>query len=240
VVLPLPMVWFLVRDTPAEHASINAAEIALIEAGSIEENHDAPGRILREKVTHWATNHRYWLVVASIFFNTVFFWGWSVWLPTYLKVVHHFSFAKAGYLTFIFYGAATLTILTVGRFSDRFFRRAPFAGAGWFLAGLFLLAATFTSDATTCVILMTLSLCTQQIGVSCGQMLYHSVVGTKDMAKSQGIATAVIQMTGSFAPVMIGYFLKATPGDFTTGFVILAGAMVAAACCMAALAREGL
>jgi sugar phosphate permease len=240
LLLPLPMVWLLVRDTPQVHRGVNQAEFAKIKAGSIEADDNAPGRILRTKVTHWSTNHRFWLVVVAILFNSIFFWGWSLWLPTYLKVVHHFSFARAGYLTFVFYGAATATILVVGRFSDRFFRRAPFAGAGWFLAGVCFLGATYSANATICIVLMTLSLCFQQIGVSCGQMLYHSVVGTTDMAKSQGIATAVVQILGSFSPVMIGMFLKATPGDFTLGFVILAGAVLVSAGCMATLAREGL
>jgi sugar phosphate permease len=240
LLLPLPMAYFLMRDTPREHPSVNTGEIAIIESGMIETDDGAPGRILRGKVRNWYTNHRFWLVVISIVFNSIFFWGWSVWLPTYLKTTRHFTFSHAGYLTFIIYGCATLTIIGVSLISDRMFRRAPLAGAGWLLSGAFLIAATMIPDRTACVVLMTLSLCAQQTGVSCAQMLYHSVVGTRDMANSQGYATGVAQILGSFSPVMIGYFLSRSGGDFTLGFMILAAAVVVAAACMAALAWEGL
>ena len=45
--LPLPMVWFLVRDKPEQHPAVNAAEINLVQSGAIEQNNDAPGRILK-------------------------------------------------------------------------------------------------------------------------------------------------------------------------------------------------
>ncbi len=240
VFLPLPMVYFLLRDTPRAHPGVNDAEASLIEAGSIEHDQSAPGRILRARSKGWLSNHRYWLIIVSTIFNSIFFWGWSSWMPTYLKTARHFSFSKAGYLTFVMYGCATLTILLFGRFSDRIYRRAPIAGAGWLLAGVFLLSATLVSDASTAVVLMTASLCAQQAGVSSAHMLFHSVVGAKDIAKSQGYATALQQILGSFSPVLIGYLLEGSGGDFTLGFVILAGAAVVAASCMAALAKEGL
>jgi sugar phosphate permease len=240
VVLPLPLAYFLLRDKPSENPRVNYAELALIEAGKIEYDDGAPGRILRANPTSWFKNHRYWLIVISIIFNSIFFWGWSVWLPTYLKTTRHFTFSKAGYLTFIIYGCATLTIMAVGMFSDRVFRRAPIAGLGWLLSGVFLMTATLVPDRTVCVILMTLSLCAQQTGVSSAQMLYHSVVGTKDMAKSQGYATGFIQILGGFAPVLIGIMLASSGGDFTLGFAILSASVLVAAGCMAALAREGL
>ncbi len=240
VILPLPLAFFLLRDTPRQQPAANPAECRLIETGMIEANQDAPGLILRGKVTSWQRNYRYWLIVVSIIFNSIFFWGWSVWLPTYLKTTRHFTFSKAGYLTFVIYGCATLTIIGIGLISDRVFRRAPFAGIGWLLSGLFLLAATMVPDRTACVVLMTLSLCAQQTGVSGAQMLYHSVVGTKDMGTSQGWATAFVQILGSFSPVMIGYLLSASAGSFTFGFVLLAISVFVAAGCMAVLAREGL
>jgi sugar phosphate permease len=240
VILPLPLAMFLLRDTPRQHPVVNHAELISIESGMIEENDDAPGRILRTKVSSWTKNFRYWLIVISIIFNSVFFLGWAVWLPTYLKTTRHFTFSKAGYLTFVIYGCATLTVLATGLFSDRIFRRAPIASAGWLFAGLFLICATLVSDRTACVIFMTLSLCAQQTGICGAQMLYHSVVGTHDMARSQGVATCFIQLLGSFSPVMIGYFLSAFSGDFTVAFIVLAGAVFAAAVCMAVLAWEGL
>jgi MFS transporter, ACS family, glucarate transporter len=238
LIVPLPMVWFLVRDTPAQHPAVNAAEIDLVHSGAIENNDDAPGRILKTVTSVWR-NHRFWLMPIAISFNAVFFWGWSGWLPTYLRTERHFAFSTSGYLTFVIYGFAVVTILVVGRLSDRLFRRAPFAGLGWASAAVFLIAAALAPSPTWSVVLMICALCAQQVGISCAEMLMHSVVGTADMGKSQGVRAFVTQMFGAFSPVMIGYLLALSGGAFIIPFAVLAVAVVISAGCMIALTREG-
>jgi len=238
LIIPLPMVWFLVKDRPEQNPAVNAAERDLIHAGSIENNDDAPGSILKGVTSVWR-NHRFWLMTIAISSNAIFFWGWSGWLPTYLRTERHFTFSTSGYLTFVIYGFAVATILIVGRVSDQVFRRAPFAGVGWASAAVFLMAAAFAPSATWSVVLMICALCAQQVGISCAEMLMHSVVGTADMGKSQGVRAFVTQMFGAFSPVMIGYMLEVTHGAFIVPFAFLAAAVVVSAGCMIALAREG-
>ncbi len=165
-----------------------------------------PGRILKGVTSVWR-NHRFWLMVLAISCNAIFFWGWSIWLPTYLRTARHFTFSTSGYLTFVIYGFAVATILVIGRVSDRVFRRAPFAGVGWLSAAILLMAAALAPDATWSVVLMICALCAQQVGISCAEMLMHSVIGTADMGKSQGVRALVTQMTGALSPLMIGYIL---------------------------------
>jgi MFS family permease len=238
LVLPLPMVWFLVRDKPAQHPAVNAAEVDLVHAGAIESNDDAPGRILKGVGNVWR-NHRFWLMTVAISANAIFFWGWSGWLPTYLRTERHFTFSMSGYLTFVIYGFAVVTILVIGRVSDHVFRRAPFAGLGWASAAVFLMAAAFAPSPTWSVILMICALCAQQVGISCAEMLMHSVVGTADMGKSQGVRALITQMFGALSQVMIGYILALSGGGFIGAFAVLAIAAVTAAGCMIALTREG-
>ncbi len=238
LVVPLPMVWFLVRDKPEQHPAVNAAEADLVKAGAIENNDDAPGRILKTVDSVWR-NHRFWLMTIAISANAIFFWGWSGWLPTYLRSARHFNFSTSGYLTFVIYGFAVATILIVGYASDRVFRRAPFAGLGWAFAAVFLIAAALAPSATWSVILMICALCAQQVGISCAEMLMHSVVGTADMGKSQGVRAFVTQMFGAFSPVMIGYLLDIFHGAFIVPFSVLAVAVIISAGCMVALTREG-
>jgi MFS family permease len=238
LILPLPMVWFLVRDKPEKHPAINPAEVDFIRAGAIENNEDAPGRVLKTVGSVWS-NHRFWLMTIAISANAIFFWGWSGWLPTYLRSARHFTFSTSGYLTFVIYGFAVATILILGYVSDRVFRRAPFAGLGWALAAVFLIAAALAPSAAWSVVLMICALCAQQVGISGAEMLMHSVVGTDDMAQSQGVRAFVTQMFGAFSPIMIGYLLAASHGAFIVPFAVLAFAVIVAAGCMIALAREG-
>jgi MFS family permease len=238
LVLPLPMIWYLVRDKPEQHPAVNRAEVDQIAAGAIENNDDAPGRILKTVTSVWS-NHRFWLMVLAISCNAIFFWGWSIWLPTYLRTARSFTFSTSGYLTFVIYGFAVITILLIGRLSDRVFRRAPFAGLGWAFAAVFLMAAALAPNATWSVVLMICALCAQQVGISCAEMLMHSVIGTADMGKSQGVRALITQMTGALSPLMIGYILAATGGGFVAPFAVLSVAVVISAGCMIALTKEG-
>lgn len=238
LLIPLPMVWLLVRDTPAQHRAVNQEEADLVAAGAIEENTDAPGRILRGVSTYWR-NYRYWLAVFAIAANAIFFWGWSTWLPSYFRQARGFSFSTSGYLTFVVFGCAILVIVAGGMLSDKLFRRSALAGIGWFMGGVFLLTGAFVADANTSVIFMILALCAQQIGISNGEMLFHSLVATNQMSQSQGVRSFVAQGIGALSPAMIGYLLAAT-GGFTGGMVVLSAAVVISAGCMVVLARQGL
>src|ERR1700719_3025674 len=53
LVLPLPMVWFMVRDKPEQHPAVNQAEADQVKMGAIENNDDAPGRILKTVDSVW-------------------------------------------------------------------------------------------------------------------------------------------------------------------------------------------
>ena len=236
--LPLPMIWFLVRDKPEQHPAVNAAEIKVAQSGAIEQNNDAPGRILKGVSSVWR-NYRFWLMVLAISCNAIFFWGWSIWLPTYLRTARNFTFSTSGYLTFVIYGFAVVTILTIGRVSDRVFRRAPFAGFGWASAAVFLMAAALAPNANWSVALMICALCAQQVGISCAEMLMHSVVSAKQMGRTQGVRALVTQIVGGLSPAMIGIILQYT-GGFVGAFAVLAVAVIVSAGCMVKLAREGL
>ena len=238
LILPLPMVWFLVRDRPAEHPSANAAEVSLVEAGSLENNEDAPGRVARAESRPWFSSIRFWLVTIAISTNNIMYWGWSIWLPTYLRTARGFSFSVSGYLTFVIFGFAVATILVFGHLSDKIFRRAPLAGAGWIFAAVFLMGSALAPSPMWAVVLSICALCSQQVGISCGEMLMHSVVSGKEMGMSQGVRAMVQQLIGGLSPLMIGVIIQAT-GGFVGAFVVLSLAIVISAGCMIKLALEG-
>jgi sugar phosphate permease len=238
IILPLPMIVFLVRDRPAQHPSVRPEEAALIAAGAVEQEEGSPGRLLRTGTANVLRNFRFWLVTIAISANAVFFWGWSTWLPTYLKTVRHFSFSTAGYLTVLIYGAAVITIVALSYLSDKIFRRAPLAVAGWVLGGVFLIVAGLVPSATLSIVFLILSLCGQQAGISGAETLMHSIVASRDMAHSQGVRTFVSQIIGALSPAALGIIVGAS-NNFTAAFAVLAAAVLVSAGCMAVLIREG-
>src|SRR5262249_52607755 len=84
--------------------------------GRAREQRGAPGKALKSVDNVWK-NYRFWLATIAISSNAIFFWGWSIWLPTYLRTERHFSFSTSGYLTFVIFGFAVATILIVGYLS---------------------------------------------------------------------------------------------------------------------------
>jgi ACS family glucarate transporter-like MFS transporter len=237
LILPIPMAWFLIRDTPAEHPAVNVAEAEAALLGSLDNNVDAPGIALKARTGTWAYTP-FWLTTVALGSNAIFFWGWSIWLPTYLRTERHFSFSTSGYLTFVIFGCAVVTILLVGQLSDKLFRRAPLAGLGWLLAGGLLIGAALAPTPVLSVILMTAALCAQQVGISCGEMLMHSVVRESEMGKTQGVRALITMLIGALSPAMIGYIVQAS-GGFTGAFVVLAAAVLISGGCMVSLARSG-
>jgi MFS family permease len=235
--LPLPMAWFLVRDKPDQHPAANIMEIEAATLGALENNAGAPGIALKARTGTW-TYAPFWLTTVALASNAIFFWGWSIWLPTYLRTERHFSFNTSGYLTFLIYGFAVVTVLLVGHLSDRLFRRAPLAGLGWLLAGVFLIAAALAPTPFLSVAFMTGALCAQQVGVACGEMLMHSVVRENEMGKTQGVRAFITMLIGALSPVLIGYIVQAS-GGFTGAFAVLALAVLISGGCMIKLARNG-
>lgn len=238
LILPLPMLWFLVRDLPAEHPDVNTAEVNLVEAGSLHNNKDAPGRIAMAEARPWYLNFRFWMVAAAISASNTMYWGWAIWLPTYLRTVRGFSFSLSGYLTFVIYGCAVATILVFGVVSDKIFRRAPLAGAGWLLAGVFLMASVLAPSPAWSVVFSICALCSHEVGISCAEMLMQSVVKEKQMGMSQGVRALLQNLIGGASPLLIGVIIQHT-GGFLGAFLTLSTAVIVAAGCMVTLAREG-
>jgi len=88
------------------------------------------------------------------------------------------------------------------------------------------------------VVLAICALCSQQVGISCGEMLMHSVVTGKEMGASQGMRAMIQSLFGALSPLMIGVIVQVT-GGFIGAFVVLSLAIVISASCMIKLALDG-
>ena len=116
-------VWF--RNSPREHAGVNAAELALIERPASAAAAEANPSTARS-ATPWEailTSRNVWLLCLVNFFVNV---GWiflATWLATYLREVHHISLQAAGWLTAGTALAGMAGCLTGGWTTDRLVRR---------------------------------------------------------------------------------------------------------------------
>ena len=96
--IPLYLLWRHTADTPRQHKSINAAELSLIEDGQETPGPKAETIPLKTRLSGFAGNYRYWLLVFWYLCLQCMYWGLITWLPSYLKTARNFSWQEMGWL----------------------------------------------------------------------------------------------------------------------------------------------
>src|SRR5882672_4738772 len=149
-------VWYwYYRDTPAQHSRINAAERQLIE-DSLGVRHTSvravPWRRILRSPSLWTLSLMY------------FCYGYAIdvyldWFPKYLNEHRGFNLTQMGFYASLPLLAGALGDLLGGTVSDRCAKRfgnlklarRAVAAAGFVLAAVFIVPATFTTDSTASV-----------------------------------------------------------------------------------------
>ena len=91
-------VWF--RDRPEDHASVNAAELALIHGGTATE--ETASKREPRSATPWLlilSSAPLWFLSAQQFFRAAGYMFYGSWFPTFLKENYGVSTAQSGWLT---------------------------------------------------------------------------------------------------------------------------------------------
>jgi len=116
--------YWLDRDLPADHPSVNAAELAYIQDRAEETKSQTPAAI--EKSVPWKlilTSKNMWFIAAAYSgfgYGSYFFW---YWMPTYLMEVHHFSLKNMGLLAPLPLFAGAIGVITGGLVTDLVYKR---------------------------------------------------------------------------------------------------------------------
>ena len=110
--------YWLDRDLPADHPSVNAAELAYIQ-DEMAPTSQTPAAV--EKTVPWKlilTSKNMWFIAAAYSgfgYGSYFFW---YWMPTYLMEVHHFSLKGMGLLAPLPLFAGAIGVITGGFVTD--------------------------------------------------------------------------------------------------------------------------
>ena len=163
---------------------------------------------------------KYFLVLFTFDFA---FWGFTAWLPTYLVNARGFSMAAMGITASLPFFAGTLGSAIGGWISDRYFsnnRRVPLVASQ--LISAVLLYLTFTADSASRVVLFqTLA---GLFFLSFFSLFWAMPVNTVPQ-RLMGVASGFINMAGQAAafisPLVVGYLVGATDGNFDRAFRFL-------------------
>ena len=206
LLIPLPMVIFMMRDRPRQHPRINNEEVRYIEEGTSVKEAQVP---VTDEKRSYAWNYRFWLMVVSWVFNSAYFWGWAMWMPSYFRAVRHFSFQQAGWVYSLNYVFTVVAVLGTGYLSDRFMRRAPFVTVAGIIGGIcmFLGGSVIDKPFPAIVVLIIALMCSQVCFLMVAALL-QTVVPKRSIAQAVGFAALFVYLISMIAPTFIGFLVQ--------------------------------
>lgn len=236
IVITIPMVIFLTRNKPSEHASVSKGEIMYIEAGRNPSEVAAPTSNDKEKLSYaFIKDYRFWLITLAYLFNNVFFWAWSTWLPSYLHQIRGLPLQEMGNITSLIYGCSLITIYGGGYFSDKFMRRAPFGAIGFLVAGILVFLAINTKNLIVSITCLVGVMMFQEMAMMMIQVLLQRNVNNVNISRATGILNLVSQGLATLSPFIVGLLIGGSGGSYSASFSLMAGCLTVAAIFIAAL-----
>ncbi|MFB7219740.1 MFS transporter [Streptomyces sp. NPDC002596] len=222
--------WYI-RNTPAEHPGVNAAEAAYIERAHAEEDAAGPADV-RTGLLPYLKYRSFWaMCLGWMGFNGVFY-GLLTWGPLYLSESKGFDIATIGWSTLAIFGAGFVGELIGGWTSDRW--KAKGAGANTVMrtmmgvAGIAvvsgLLGVVLVPDAMTAVALLSVVLFFLRWAG-----LYWSLPSVLAGRANAGVVGGAMNLSGNIAgiitPIAVGFIVGAT-GSYTWALLYFVGAGV--------------
>ena len=225
--------WFWFREYPAEHRSVNAAELRLIDGGRPQSKDNTPidgatsqsstgTRMWLEMLTSPAA----WLIFGQQFFRAAGYAFFASWFATYLMETRGVSTVQSGILTAMPLIATVAGSMLGGYASDAIFKatgsvawaRKGVAGVSLTLCALLVFSAFFVSDPTIAVIVISTGAFLAALAAPCGYTVtmdmggnhVASVFSTMNMLGNfgAGLSPWIVPQFKSWvedSPVMLDY-----------------------------------
>lgn len=217
--------WIFVRDRPSASPRVSVNELREIEAGDDTEAEKIEAPFMA--ILSQPNMLKFFTILLFFAFAN---WGFMTWLPTYLVKVRNFSMMQMGLAASLPFFAGCLGSLSGGWVSDRLFpsdRRMPIIIA--LLATSLLLFLSYRADST-----LTLILCQTLAGffllffVAAFWALPMNTIPKQSMGASAGVINMASQIAALSSPLLIGYVLEISAGDFDWVFIVFIAALLIA------------
>lgn len=223
--------WF--RDNPAEHKSVNKAELALIDTGDVagSGHGDVPWRRLVTSRTVWLL----WVQYFALSFPWYFF---ITWLPTYLQEHRGLTQAQSGtYAIFplLFGGFGSLICGMISArvalaFNSVRVARRFLAVIGFLGAAAFMVLAIRLADPLWAMLAMGMASFCNDL-VMPGAWGACMDVGGKYAGTLAGSMNMMGNMAGFVAPTVGGYFIQSGNLGWNSFLYLMAGVYLLGAVC---------
>ena len=198
--------WF--RDAPSQHASVNAAELAIIPVADQRHGHGgAPW-------SHYLVSRSLWMLCIQWFCHFYGFYFYITWLPTYLQEARGVDITRSAVLAGFPLLMAALGSLAGGwstsalirRFDARRARKmvcyVSYAGAA-----ILMLLAIRADSAMAAIALMSLSSFSVELSVPAAWTTAMDL-GGRHVGAVSGAMNTIGQLGGVVAPAVVGYIAQ--------------------------------
>ncbi len=229
--------WWYIRNHPAEHAGVNAAELdhvtahtAAAAARNAEPRPAAPFlHLLRDRSVLF-------MFASWACYNSVFY-GLMTWMPSYLHKAHGFDLKQMGGATFVIFMCGFVGELFGGWLADKWrtaggaanrVMRTLFSVAG-LVAAVAILAVSFAKGLVSVVVLLSIALFFIRW---CG--MFWGVPATLGGQSRAGLLAGAMNFSGNIVgvivPILIGLIVQFTGTYFLALMFFVAAAFGLAVC----------
>ena len=221
--------WWYIRNSPAEHPKVNAAELAYITDANAEaaRTHGERKAILKDLLKSRSVLAMF---AGYACYNSVFY-GLLTWMPSYLHKAHNLDIKAMGGATFLIFMCGFIGEIFGGWLADKWkdaggapnkVMRCMFGGSAA-IAALCILLVAYTPDAVTVISLLCVALFFIRW---CGMYwCLPAILGGKSKAGVLGGSMNFCgNMVGVIVPILIGLIVQFTGSYFLAliFFVVMA------------------
>ncbi|MEG3177649.1 MFS transporter [Sphingomonas sp. RB3P16] len=234
--LAFTLVWLARYREPADHKTVNAAELAYIaEGGGLVGGAAKGARIDWSKASKLLRFRRMWGICLGQFGGNSTLIFFLTWFPTYLATERHMAFLKIGFYAVLPFIAASVGVLFGGWWSDTMLRRglsASIARKTPIITGLLLastiIAANFVESNAAVIAILSLAFFAQGMA-ALGWTLVSDIAPEGMLGLTGGIFNLAANLAGIITPLVIGLIVAETGSFFYAlafvGILSLMGAL---------------
>jgi ACS family tartrate transporter-like MFS transporter len=176
-----------------------------------------------------------WLLCAIYFMNTMVTYGVFLWLPRILRDASKGTGLTVGWLTALPFVVALAGMVLVGRHSDRTGERKwHVAICALVAASGLLLAVMFQDNVPMLVLSFTLSQLGQRSLLAVFWAIPPIFLGGSAAAAGIALINSLGNLGGAVGPTVVGW-LRGSSGNYTSGLLVLAAALVIEAILVASM-----
>ena len=171
-----------------------------------------------------------WLLFFTYMFFNIAFWGFLLWLPSYLSMSRHIELKAMGFyasLPYIFGFFGLLVMGWLGSSKLFYHNRAHLIAGSYLIAGIALFVAFTQETAMSCLIALSCAGFFLYGGFGPFWAVALDLIPDNLRATLTGFVNVGGQIGGASAPIVVGAIVSAT-GSFFGGFVFMTAGLIGA------------